>query len=283
MTEYIEDKIVEAKSILREAIEEHDPDYLYGAFSGGHDSLVATHLASQLDEFDGVFHADTGIGVEETEEFVEDVCDQQGWKLHNYSPQDALDDGYKGLTFEEFVKQYGFPGPSQHTMVYSYLKERPIRLFKKRVKESRDEDIMLSTGIRVTESERRMGNAVQFEEGSVGLIWASPIIYFDGNDVREYIDYYDLPENQVVNLLHMSGECLCGAFASQKEYEWIKTWYPEVAERIDDLEEMVSEAAKTNDHVPNKRTVWGWGQRENPNQKSLPMCVDCEKLRGGNQ
>lgn len=52
---------------------DYEPSAVYGLFSGGHDSLCSTHIASTMPNFKGVVHANTGIGIEETREFVRDV------------------------------------------------------------------------------------------------------------------------------------------------------------------------------------------------------------------
>ena len=45
------DPLAWAQKCLRVAIKRHRPVAVFGMFSGGHDSLVATHLAAQLPEF----------------------------------------------------------------------------------------------------------------------------------------------------------------------------------------------------------------------------------------
>ena len=58
----------------------------------------------------------------------------------------------------------------------------------------------------------------------------------------EYFAHYGVPRNPVVDLIHKSGECLCGAFAKPNELREIEYWYPEVGKRIRDLEAKVRAA-----------------------------------------
>jgi 3'-phosphoadenosine 5'-phosphosulfate sulfotransferase (PAPS reductase)/FAD synthetase len=275
----------EASEILRESINELDPDHVYAAFSGGHDSLVATHIASKTPEFDGVFHANTGIGIEETREYVRETCKRHEWRLHEISPQDCKDAGYKGLTYEEMVEKYGFPGAAQHQKAYTYLKERPIRHLKRTVKDRRTEKVMLVTGIRSHESERRMGNAVEYHIGPEGIAWSAPLFYWQKLDVTKYIDEHDLQRNPVEDYMHMSGECLCGAYARPGEMEELQMWYPDAADQIKDLEAKIADKDAQVfevDQFEEKMRKWGWTQRniKNPAQKSLPMCHDCTQFKG---
>jgi phosphoadenosine phosphosulfate reductase len=114
-------------------------------FSGGHDSLVACHLASQHHRFTRtVHHIDTGIGAQYTRQFVESVCQQQGWDLKVHKSV---------ATYERFVSKLGFPGPGAHQWVYNWLKDRCLgSIVKGRLK------TLLITGCRSQESIRRMGH-----------------------------------------------------------------------------------------------------------------------------
>jgi 3'-phosphoadenosine 5'-phosphosulfate sulfotransferase (PAPS reductase)/FAD synthetase len=80
------DFVEESKRIIEEAVKQFSPIRVYGLFSGGHDSLCATHLVSQTAHFDGAVHINTGIGIEETRQFVRDTCEQMGWPLDERHP-----------------------------------------------------------------------------------------------------------------------------------------------------------------------------------------------------
>jgi 3'-phosphoadenosine 5'-phosphosulfate sulfotransferase (PAPS reductase)/FAD synthetase len=234
----------EARRVLDRAFAEHRPIALYAMFSGGHDSLVAAHLAAQHPRFTACVHIDTGIGIEETREFVRQTCHREGWPLVELVTPPSV--------YEELVLTYGFPGYGMHSGVYQRLKERRLAELLRQAKAGRSRlaVVALATGIRRLESVRRMGRVVPLQkEGS--RLWAAPLHAWSGIDVREYMALHRLPSNPVVDLLHMSGECLCGSFARPGELAEISLWYPRAAARIFELERRVLEAGSPP-------RPWGW-------------------------
>jgi 3'-phosphoadenosine 5'-phosphosulfate sulfotransferase (PAPS reductase)/FAD synthetase len=109
---------MEPYKIVETAIERYSPNHVLGLFSGGHDSLCACHIASQHPNFSGVVHINTGIGIEETRQFVRDTCQREGWELLELHPPE---------TYESLVVEHGFPGPAHHYKMYQRLKERCLR------------------------------------------------------------------------------------------------------------------------------------------------------------
>lgn len=249
----------------REAIERENPSHLFALFSGGHDSLCATHVASQHPRFTAAVHINTGIGIEETREFVRQTCKAQGWPLIEMHPD--------AETYPELVMEHGFPGgPKGHNRYYYWLKQRQVRRLVREHKQGPDDRIGLVTGIRLSESERRMGAGISTPVRRQGAqLWLNPILYWRGREKNSYMEKHDLPRNQVVDLLHKSGECLCGAFARKGEFNEIELWYPEAAKQITKLEAEAKAAGL-------KDCYWGRrGIRENPDQLNfLPLCTDCE-------
>ena len=90
-----------------------------------------------------------------------------------------------------------------------------------------------------------------------------------------YMDKHGLERNPVVDLLHMSGECLCGAFARKDAMQELELWFPETAEYIHGLERKVEATGHVN-------CLWGWPAQYaatlHPAQGHLfsPLCVGCE-------
>lgn len=248
--------------IIRQAVDEHQPSHVFGLFSGGHDSLCACHLASRHDEFRGVIHINTGIGVEETRQFVRDVSKQFGWPFHEYHPPES---------YESLVVEHGFPGPAQHGTMYRRLKERCMR----QVLRDFSGTIGLISGARSQESKRRMGTADAIRRGpdpSKRALWINPIISWDAHDKRRYMAENNLPANPVVERLCMSGECLCGAFAEPGELDVIRGFYPEAAAEIDRISAKVKAAGQ--------HCVWGTrpeaSRQEQPHPDQLPLCFSCK-------
>lgn len=253
---------------LDRAFAEHKPVMSLLLFSGGHDSLVATHLTSRWAKERGVLfavaHINTGIGIEKTREFVRSVCRQQGWPLWEEAPPQG--------TYERLVLKYGFPGPAAHAYMYRYLKERQVRTLVRRAKTGRQR-VFLVTGVRREESRRRMLHA-RFNQRFGSHVWMAPLEHWTKRDCFAYIDEHRLPRNEVVDLLHMSGECLCGAYAHKDEMRDLEIWFPEVASYLHALEKRVAEAGKAS-------CRWGYSARYasmvSQDQLSIfsPLCVSC--------
>lgn len=265
-------KIAHAKSILRDAVEEHQPVSILAGFSGGHDSLVATHLTMQVYPGAKAFHANTGIGVEKTREFVRETCEYFNWPLVEIRAKEDC-----GQDYDQLVIEQGFPGPGLHYKMYQRLKERPVRLAVAREKTNRMDRVMIATGIRKDESQRRMGYDSTIVDRIGSQVWVNPIFYFTSADKQAYIDRFDLPRNPVVETLGMSGECKCGAYAHKGELDLTGIVDPGLRDRILALQDRVHEAG------------WPWGWEEGPSRAMIlekhgqinafaPMCVGCEKM-----
>jgi 3'-phosphoadenosine 5'-phosphosulfate sulfotransferase (PAPS reductase)/FAD synthetase len=126
-------RVNEADLILEAAVVSQRPSHVFLLFSGGHDSLAATHLSSMLlqntlrrypaDFSYGlrvvVLHINTGIGIPQTREYVRLVTWNHRWSYQEYRTP---------VSYEENVLAYGFPGPGQHTAMYTLLKERALRM-----------------------------------------------------------------------------------------------------------------------------------------------------------
>lgn len=243
------------------AIAEHRPVAVFAAFSGGHDSLTSTALAMETGLVDAVVHINTGIGVDDTRQFVYDTCRDQGWPFIELHPPE-------GHTYRDIVLEHGFPGPGGHLFTYTRLKERPLRELHARYRKKRGDKIMIITGVRSQESTRRMGNVEPVAVES-GRIWVAPVHDWLKQDCNDYIEANHLPRNEVVDHLHMSGECLCGSFAKPGEMAQLEFFYPQVAEEIHRLEHEVKERG-----LP---WVWGGKPPKSQGQGELALAGLCAK------
>lgn len=255
---------------ISQALADEKPSAVFALFSGGHDSLCSTHVASEWPEFSGVVHINTGIGIEQTREFVRDACEAQGWPLHEVKTE-AI---YEDLVME----RGGFPaGPESHNSMLFYLKQKPLRAFIQEQKQGRSDRIGLVTGIRKQESVRRMGSGISVPVRRVGAqLWLNPILDWTKLDCNHYIEANDLPRNEVSDLLHRSGECLCGALARREELLDIERWYPEVGQRIRDLEARAKDAGLA-DHFWAMRSPVSADQIELTEPTGEPLCMSCER------
>jgi 3'-phosphoadenosine 5'-phosphosulfate sulfotransferase (PAPS reductase)/FAD synthetase len=270
--------VAASQEILDAKYAEHQPVAIYLMFSGGHDSLTATHVGATWAQERGhpfeVCHINTGIGIEQTRQFVRQTCWEQGWNLRE------LRADRKEQEYEWIVTHTGFPGPGGHSYMYRRLKERKVeRLVREaKVGHSRMSRVMLVTGMRRAESVRRMAHGdIHFRRG--GQAWTAPLEHWSKTDCNAYIDWHDLPRNEVVDLLHMSGECLCGSFARVDEMQDLEHWFPEEATRIHELEAIVESLGHAS-------CIWGYAARPNAVNRSqghltLPLCVVCEESLTG--
>ena len=105
-------------------------------------------------------------------------------------------------------------------------------------------------------------------------MWVNPMYWAGQSFLYHYINGANVPRNPVACELGMSGECLCGAFASKGELAIVRRVCPETAERIERLQREVSD-----------RHPWGWEEKppttagrdtQTPDMFS-PMCVNCLK------
>lgn len=254
--------LVGALEVIEQAVSQYQPGAVLALFSGGHDSVTSTHVAAQHPSFRGVLHVNTGIGIEHTREYVRQVCRDQGWPLiEEHAP-----DGW----YEQNCLAKGMPGgPIQHGLMYQRLKDDQVRAVVRRYQRRRGDTVGLVTGVRQQESERRMRVHPLPVVRERAQLWINPLLDWSASDVGAYMAEHGIPRNPVVDKLHRSGECLCGALADPQELEWIAYWYPEVAGRIHDLERQCYE----------RQLPYRWGTKAapviSPDQPWLPLCQDC--------
>ncbi len=259
------DMEVQALEILNRGVEAHGVSKVFALCSSGNDSLACTAIASKHPLFAGVVHIDTGIKVIDAgyraEDHVRQICQEQGWKLLVYralentkadgtpDPQDyvkIVTEGYHGRGFPEA----GFPGPALHQMMYTRLKERAIS----RLMREHDDGapVALVTGVRMHESARRMMNLKRLgeiqKEGN--RVWINPILHFQSEDCKAVMQRYGLRQNPVRDLICMSGECLCGAFAKPNELKIIEACLPETGKMLRGIEAQVKALGYP----------WGWDE-----------------------
>lgn len=253
------EKIKNAVETIETAIKEHDPIKVYALVSGGNDSTVVGHLAARHGpRVDAFVHINTGIGIEQTRDYVRSFA---SWL------EIPLIEKHAPRTYEDLVMEYGFPGPAAHRYMYIWLKERSLREVRREAQNGQKRRVMFITGVRSSESNRRMGH-VELVRREGNVVWVAPIRDFEHSDIWEYRDEFRLPKNEVVDILHMSGECLCGAFSKPKELEWLALWYPDVADRIRKLEHRAHEAGKKSCH-------WGPQSSKRIREAPGPLCSDC--------
>ena len=259
--------VAEAYEIIGQALDLYKPSKIFGLFSGGHDSLCSTMIASQFKVFAAAVHINTGIGVEQTREFVRETCREMEWPLIELRSK---------YTYESLVLRFGFPGPAGHGVMYRRLKERCLRQLIREHKTHLHDRILLVGGMRLEESTRRMGNAEPHSREGC-RVWCAPLLHWTNEDKNRYIENCGLNKNSVVGKLCMSGECLCGAFARPNEMVELEYHFPDMAQRIHALE---AEAKSAGVHCR-------WGTRPPAKEKNNPeqptfysLCWGCGNKGG---
>jgi 3'-phosphoadenosine 5'-phosphosulfate sulfotransferase (PAPS reductase)/FAD synthetase len=206
------------------------------SFSGGKDSLVATHYTwrSIKDKIESgnilfkVVHVNTTVELPKTLEYVRDTCKQFGWDFVIVRP--AKD-------FFEIAKRKGMPTRRGRWCCYN-LKLEPLIRFTRSLPPPR----LQVTGYRIAESTRRQflhksGKVYQLEwrgEGSHYIY--SPIFYWKDDDVERYIEQHKLPINPNYAIIGMAGDCVCGVYVPLKKLQKIARAYPEFIKRFEEWE-----------------------------------------------
>lgn len=259
----------EPLEIVTTAIERYKPVAIRVGFSGGDDSLAVTDW--MMNNIPGCqpFHANTGIGIERTRQYVRDYCNRLGWPLTEIRAKEDC-----GQDYAELVKERGFPGPDHHKKMYDRLKGRAVALMVRRLKTQRADKVLIASGIRHDESLVRMGYAGR-EINTVGAqVWVNPLYWWTKSQRDAYIVERGLVGNPVTKELGMSGECGCGAFAQPGELKMWRRVDPDFGEYIDRL----------SDEAMARGFTWAWDGRPpaggfNKDQVTMfmPMCFGCQK------
>lgn len=271
--------------VIRTAIADYGDDVIVrvAMLSGGDDSTTLTHwlwthaldgtfLPADRPELDEqriaqmALHIDTGIGLRETRAFVSRFCHQLRIPLRIESAPPG--------EYERAVLRWGFPGPAMHGTMYDRLKGRALARFIAQTKEGhpRQAKVMLLGGARRSESARRMGTAEPVS-GQGAERWVAPFVDWIRADLEDWRRAHDVPRSDVAALLHLSGECLCGAMSKPDERVNLKWAAPQMLGRIEQLE-------RKADFYGVERSRWG---ERRPGERSSghsgPMCSTCEQAQ----
>jgi len=263
-------------------------------FSGGQDSTAVAHMFRDVATH--YAHANTGIGIEETRQFVRDTVAAWGKPLIEKHPARSYRDLVLGdayATPRPGSKRYdpeaevqdkqqiweGFPGPPGHSIMYRALKENAMMQVRAELlKGKKKSRVIFIAGIRQAESTRRAKRPAVSRDGNI--VWASPLLNWKKTDLNIYRRLHpDMPHNEITDLIHMSGECLCGAFAHENELEELEYWAsakPGIAAAVEAIHELEREAEARCI----TRCKWGFNARaagEHPALSSSGrMCTTCQ-------
>ena len=267
-----------SQEIINQAITDYKPYAIVMMFSGGHDSLAAYHTARVLDiPVTHFMHGITGTGIQETTDFARRVSQQSGL---SYIEANA------GDTFEKRILRKGFYGigDKAHELAYHRLKAEHFRReLSRHIRHGKKgRNILLINGARYQESERRKrikNTPIRIDEHTKSNIWVNIINDWSALERNEFVADYE--RNPVYDILHRSGECLCGTmqYPYDQTRKEVSYWFPNWGKKIDDLEKAACD----------RGFCWGWGedmpdwakaeyyrQKQISNgQQWLPMCQTC--------
>jgi 3'-phosphoadenosine 5'-phosphosulfate sulfotransferase (PAPS reductase)/FAD synthetase len=255
----LDEAIARSHAILDEALATYPIVGTYGLFSGGNDSVILMHLMRE--RMDALLHVNTGTGIPETTQHVRDVAAAWGTQLHELHPRNSYRDlvlgrviASRGPNTGKRAVWQGFPGPVGHRVMYRHLKDEPLMTFRRSIvgNEGRTRKVVYLGGMRWAETERRFRNAEAIDQDGA-IVWVSAIVHWTDAHMREYRARHRcqadhdhtqhrlcnpnaLPLNEVTEHLHMSGECLCGAFAKPGELDEIEFFYPKTGAKLRALE-----------------------------------------------
>lgn len=294
----LDEAITRSHQILDEALATYPIVGTYWLSSGGNDSAIVGHLLRG--RYDAVLHVNTGTGIPETTQYVRDVAVAWGDTLHELHPRNSYRDlvmgrvlATRGPNAGKRAVWQGFPGPVGHRVMYRHLKDEPLMAFRRSIvgDEGRTRKVIYLGGMRWAETERRFRNAEAIDQDGA-IIWVSPIVHWTDAHMREYRarhrcqqqhDHAEhrlcfdgaLPLNEVTEHIHMSGECLCGAYAKPGELDEIAFFYPDTAATLRDLEYQAERAG-----IPACR----WGQKPpgggDATSPAGRLCSSCAAIPG---
>jgi len=203
-------------------------------FSGGKDSLVATHyVLKALEKINiekYVVFVDTTVMIPIVYDFVKNVCKQFGWPLKILIPKES---------FWNLAGKWGTPTMHSRWCCY-HLKLEPIINFVKTLKPQRAE----VTGLRKEESPKR-ARFIQIIYNKKARSWKyAPILNWSGKDIDNYIKKHKLPMPKHYRL-GIKETCLCGVFSSKREMQIVRGRFPNFFRKFVDLEDKLKKRKAT--------------------------------------
>lgn len=217
----------QARAIVEEAIDLYRPSHIISLYSGGYDSLVATHVVSQLRLTLPlyVYSVDTRLSADGWRDYVCTAADSFGWRHDIY-------DNLKGWNqYVQWVTEYGCPySLAGHKKAYARLKGRAIDAMLKDHKTHDRDKVLFISGIRKHESDERekLQNPIQARPGKASWVYANPLFWWTDEQVLAYRLDNDLPDNPFYETVGGSGDCQCnwGRFISLDK---LRKYSPELA------------------------------------------------------
>lgn len=231
----------------------------YALVSGGKDSFTQAKVLQKAGKLIACVAIETHISTPDWKQFLEKTCDEHRMPLEFYQTNES---------YENLVIKYGFPGPSKHSWFMRYLKGRGIKQFKK----YRPGEV-LASGVRQYESVKRAASVRPFSMWE-GVPVLAPIFDWTTEETWAYFNDHFSERAPAYATLQISGDCLCGSYANEGEFDALKFHYPEIGKQFTDLGESIK-------HKHPTRCQWGWASDEKITQtaEEAVVCFDCPRNR----
>jgi len=263
---------------------------VYGLCSGGKDSMSACAVAHEIRPLDGIVLVDTTIVARNGDDkpsyiAAKNFAKELGVPFICIKPLETLKKGFEyvpcvgkygtGKVFENYCKEYGFPHANLHNQVFRFLKKKALVGFVMSITKQKERVAFIS-GVRGKESKRRLDNAqlIGIDEDTPRIVWIAPIYYWTTEQAYAFVKEHNYRLSESYTALHLSGDCLCGAYADKTETFLLKQFYPDTAKQIADIEKVASKRHKGLHH-------WGNGQSMESTLKTKSLsenfgCAECE-------
>jgi len=200
---------------------------LFVLFSGGKDSLVALDLIKKIASKAGkkvtAIHADTTVGLPCNIKYVKKICKKLNIKLKIVRPK---------VDYFTLAERWGLPRFQARWCCYA-LKTGPVNDYLKK----QQEDKIVFDGIRAEESRKRREMEFMNYNKKFGYITCHPLLYWTSVDVKMHLEKNGLPINPAYEKgFKRASECWCGVFKNPSEFELLLNQYPEMFDRLLELE-----------------------------------------------
>lgn len=193
-----------ARSILDRAVQTYNPSLIICCYSGGYDSMIATHLVMRWRTNVHVLTAavDTLISADGWRNYVTDSAHAIGARHFVIADNPELDSWKRDVLERGFVYRR-----NQHLFYFYWLKQRVFRLLLAKYKTHKTDRVMFVTGVRRAESKERVNTPEVSQSGSA--VYCNPLVYWSDEECWLYRQAHELPVNPFYDTFGNSGDCLC--------------------------------------------------------------------------
>lgn len=253
-----------AETIMSEALQIFKPSLIICSYSGGYDSMVATHKALAWSKHFAhsaniiTVAIDTRIHADGWPEFVSSSARTIGARRFEIWRTTMLEKWIADVEERGFAYR-----KAQHKIYFYYLKQNAFRAVVAHYKKRRNDRIMFVTGVRRAESRERADTPEFERKGS--NVWCNPLVYWSEQDIHQYRIDHNLPENPFYAQTNNSGDCLCN-------------WHTNIS--LATLQQYGSEAAKIITPLDERcRQKFGYGYGEEPSRYAMQEAAGQMRLR----